>query len=327
MHTTTYQIYGYTPSFSPNLAALVIFAVFWVAHMTLSVVYRQAWIGTTFSIACGLETAGYIGRVLSSKADPMADAFNDYLVQIICLTIAPVFFMAGIYFMFAQVTLIYGPAFSRVRPWTYSRVFIVLDVVCLVLQAAGGGIAASADGEKEAQHGTNIMVGGLALQVAVTTIFFILCADFAILARKATKAHSASGTPFPPDMFPEKFAYIRDHKFVWYIIYGNLLAVIFVYTRSIYRVAELSEGWSGFLMNHENYFLVLDALMVGLGVFCTLVFYSSIIVGRIPITREFKIIQEQCLEVKAKGDDLDMSSEQPYAYKDDQKISSADINA
>jgi hypothetical protein len=37
-------------------------------------------------------------------------------------------------------------------------------------------------------------------------------------------------------------------------------AIVMIYIRSIYRTIELSQGWTGYLITHELYFIVLDAV-------------------------------------------------------------------
>jgi hypothetical protein len=58
--------------------------------------------------------------------------------------------------------------------------------VSLILQGAGGGIAATAASEDHSQInlGTNIMIGGLSFQVFSLLLFMILCVDFALRIRK-----------------------------------------------------------------------------------------------------------------------------------------------
>ncbi|OZJ01408.1 hypothetical protein BZG36_05660, partial [Bifiguratus adelaidae] len=52
--------------------------------------------------------------------------------------------MAGIYYMLAKFTVIYGGQFSKLKPMTYSTIFILFDLISIVLQAIGGGMAAVA---------------------------------------------------------------------------------------------------------------------------------------------------------------------------------------
>jgi len=58
--------------------------------------------------------------------------------------------------------------------------------VSLILQGAGGGIAATAGPRDLSQInlGTNIMIAGLSFQVFSLLLFMVLCADFALRIRK-----------------------------------------------------------------------------------------------------------------------------------------------
>jgi hypothetical protein len=124
-----------------------------------------------------LEILGYIGRIMISHNDFSSGAFYIY---IICLTIGPAFLSASIYLCLARIIGIYGQHLSRFKPKTYTKIFITADFISLLLQAAGGGTAASTNaGSSANQAGIDIMIAGLAFQVVSLTIFMSLCADFA----------------------------------------------------------------------------------------------------------------------------------------------------
>jgi hypothetical protein len=61
------------------------------------------------------------------------------------------------------------------------------DLLSLVLQAAGGAITSIADADQQdlAQTGVNIMIAGLASQVASLVLFMVLCFDFAWRVKKS----------------------------------------------------------------------------------------------------------------------------------------------
>ncbi|CCH41871.1 Sphingoid long-chain base transporter [Wickerhamomyces ciferrii] len=54
------------------------------------------------------------------------------------------------------------------------------------------------------------------------------------------------------------------------------LSVLFVYIRCVYRLIELIQGWSGYLITHEIYMFFLDALMIALATFVLLIFHPGI---------------------------------------------------
>ncbi|KAI1770818.1 hypothetical protein F4818DRAFT_446001 [Hypoxylon cercidicola] len=57
-----------------------------------------------------------------------------------------------------------------------------------------------------------------------------------------------------------KFGIPKEYNKVLVALFISLAAI---YARSVFRTVELIEGWSGYLMEHEAYFIALDgALMV-----------------------------------------------------------------
>lgn len=70
---------------------------------------------------------------------------NNFLIYLVCVTIAPAFLTAGIYLCLARIVTVYGAQFSRFRPRTYTLIFCTFDFFSLVLQGLGGGIASTAN--------------------------------------------------------------------------------------------------------------------------------------------------------------------------------------
>lgn len=98
--------------------------------------------------------------------------------QIICITIAPVFFTAALYLTLSRVITHYGVYNSRLSPKAYTIGFVASDFLALVLQSAGGAVAETANDRTTSKAGTNVMVGGLAFQVASLIVFCVLAAEF-----------------------------------------------------------------------------------------------------------------------------------------------------
>lgn len=106
---------------------------------------------------------------------------------LIPLTIAPAFFTAAIYICLGKIVIIYGETISRLRPRTYTIIFVTCDVIALILQAAGGAITSIADDDQQdlRDTGVNIMIAGLAFQVASLTLFIVMASEFALRVRKS----------------------------------------------------------------------------------------------------------------------------------------------
>jgi hypothetical protein len=130
----------------------------------------------------------------SVKSETLLTSCQRYLV---CLTIAPAFLSASIYVCFCRIILLNNASLSRIKPKYYSGIFITSDLVCLILQAAGGALTSTSSGnsasaESMRQTGINVMIAGLALQV-VSLIAFILCAsDYIWCCYKQNKASRGS---------------------------------------------------------------------------------------------------------------------------------------
>lgn len=58
------------------------------------------------------------------------------------LILGPAFFSAWAYTILGYCIITLGPAFSLLKPKAYIAIFVTADIVCLILQAIGGGMAA-----------------------------------------------------------------------------------------------------------------------------------------------------------------------------------------
>jgi hypothetical protein len=130
--------------------------------------------------------------------------------------------------------------------------------VSLLLQAAGGGIASSATHtNKSPTVGDNIMVTGLAFQVFTLGIFIILCVDFALRTYRRYKSMGEEALDQNP-----LFIKLR-HSWVFKGFLAALtLATICIFWRSVYRVVELAEGWTGHLIRQQWLFVGFEGVMV-----------------------------------------------------------------
>ncbi|KAH8775942.1 RTA1 like protein-domain-containing protein [Hyaloscypha finlandica] len=171
-----YANVDYVPNAGSNFLFAVIFAFFLLTQLVFWVWRRTH--SFSFAISCGLilEILGYLARVIMKH-----NMFSQtpFLIQIICLTLAPVFFTAGIYLTLSRVIMHYGPQHSRLTPKTYTITFICSDFIALVLQSAGGGIADQGSLSASTRNGgVHLMVAGLPFQVLSILIFMDLCAEF-----------------------------------------------------------------------------------------------------------------------------------------------------
>lgn len=252
----------------PNVPANAFFAAFFAICMVVNIGFAikgRTW-GHLGGMVGGLalEILGYIGRIMIHNNDFTSTPFYLYIIG---LTIGPAFLSASIYLCLARIVGVYGQHLSRFRPKTYTKIFIGCDFFSLVLQAAGGGMAASASDNASAQNGINIMIAGLAFQVVSLTVFMALCADFAFTLSKSK------------ELLEPQFRTLRASGKFKAFLASLCVATITIYVRSIFRVAELKEGFGSKLANDEITFMVLEATMITIAVISLTALHPTVVFG------------------------------------------------
>jgi hypothetical protein len=153
----------------------------------------------------------------------------------------------------------------------YPKIFITCDIFSLVLQSTGGGMASSAThNNRDPTPGNNIMIAGLAFQVVTLVLFMILATDFAI---KTWLRVSRMGKEEALD--PKHAALRSSFKFRAFL-FALAFATLCIFTRSVYRVAELSQGWQGHLIKTQKYFIGLEGAIVAAGILSLNAFHPGI---------------------------------------------------
>lgn len=190
-------------------------------------------------------------------------------MQITTLIIAPTFLAAGLYVVLGQLIRLLGRESSLISPRVYLFVFCSCDLISLILQAIGGGLASVQSGKLNGntKPGTNLMVGGIAFQLGTLSVFLLLVFDF--LRRTRTLA------------MPLNYKKVIAALFI---------AFAMIYIRGIYRTVELAQGWTGFLITHEGFFLGLDASVMVVAVWIFLVFDPAVLLPDAPLTAAATVV-------------------------------------
>ncbi|KAM4057115.1 RTA1 like protein [Hirsutella rhossiliensis] len=233
-----WSIYGYQPSLGANATFLVMFAILGLVHTYLGVRWRSWGFMSGMIVGCLCEIIGYAGRIILFN-NPFS--FGGFMVQIITLAIAPVFYTAAIYVTLSKAIVFFAPDLSRFKPQLFIWIFIPFDVVCLILQAVGGAMSTRSGGQDQA--GVNISMAGLALQVIILTAFVACFGDY-------------------------MFRYWRSGRYVgfgWRIkgfFLGLTSSILLILARCAYRVAELRDGYHGELIKEEVPFVILEGVLI-----------------------------------------------------------------
>jgi len=219
---------GYLPNKGINIFFAAAFGVAMVVCFAVGV-KKRTWSYMAFITAgCALELAGYAARVPLHDNPWNSSAFQ---TQIVAIILGPTLICISIYLTLKHVCLSLNPALSRIRPTLYPWIFVPGDVTCLLVQAIGGSIAASAGGASKApnpkllQNGNRAIIAGIVLQVVVLAFFGLSGLDYYLRVKKWVNT---------PEANPEAVALWRNRRFR---IFASAVGVAYslILIRCIYR--------------------------------------------------------------------------------------------
>lgn len=139
------------------------------------------------------------------------------------------------------------------------------------MQATGGGISSvRTHHHKDTKLGDNIMIAGLVFQVFTMLVFECLALDFAVRTFRSRRQPSSLAT------LESANAILRKTWIFKGFLAALTLSTLCIFTRCVFRVAELSDGWSGHLMKKQNYFIGLEGCVVLVAVFMLNMFHPGL---------------------------------------------------
>ncbi|KAK1996711.1 RTA1 like protein [Colletotrichum falcatum] len=252
----------YRPSVAGNALFLAIMALIAACQVYLGTRHKTKGFMVTICLGLLTEVVGYVARVLLNGNPFSRDYFLWYLIT---LTIGPVFIAAAIYLTLGRIVVVHGASVSRIKPRSYTTFFLGCDIVSLVVQAVGGGIAASTplDNPDMIDVGTNILVAGLSIQVACLFAFSACSLEFLWRVRKRPEMRN-----------PEFTDLVSSRRFKMFLI-ALFGATACLFVRTVFRSVELSEGFGGKLANQEVEFMVLDGVMIILACLCLSIWHPG----------------------------------------------------
>ncbi|RYC77584.1 hypothetical protein BFJ63_vAg19542 [Fusarium oxysporum f. sp. narcissi] len=123
-----------------------------------------------------------------------------------------------------------------------TKIFVIGDVLSFLFQGGGGGYQSS--GSLEAlDNGAKVIIVGLFIQL----IFFGLFIVIAVAFNRSVNMSPTGRSHVVP---------WKKHMYVLYV--GSLLIMI----RSVFRAVEYLQGFDGYLLKHEIYLYIFDAVLM-----------------------------------------------------------------
>ncbi|KAI0692285.1 RTA1 like protein-domain-containing protein [Cytidiella melzeri] len=259
--------YHYIPTQGVTLTFLILYGISTALHLSQAIWFKIWWLIPTAVLAGIGETIGWVGRYWSSRNFLDSDAF---LMQITTTIISPTPLLAANFIIFAQLTSVLGTQYSRLSPRWYARIFLTSDIIALVVQALGGGLASSTNSQSTTNLGANIALAGIVFQLASLIVFSALMAEFFVRFWNHRPLRDVASNSY------------RGHQ--WNLklklaTFGLAFSSTLLFIRGVYRTIELADGWFGRIIATQVYYNVLDGAMVTLAMYTLNIFHPGILLA------------------------------------------------
>ena len=203
---------------------------------------RSLYIGPFADGLRAAEVFGYYGRAWSND-DP--NELGPWILQNFLILSAAPLIAATIYMTLGRlVTALDAEEHSIISPRWLAKIYVLIDVVCLGTQIAGTVLPASGDATV-IETSRKLILGGLIAQL-VALSFFVFMTWF------SRRGISRS-----------KHMEMMDGSLNWEGHFRALEAVVaFIILRSLVRTVEYAQGEDGYVLSHEVFIYLFDALLM-----------------------------------------------------------------
>ncbi|CAK3992425.1 parasitic phase-specific psp-1 [Lecanosticta acicola] len=276
------SFYNYRIDLGANIAFLVCFSILLLVYLVIWITKRRCHLfAVAMILGLVIEIVGYASRIWSYYNQWVENA---YLIQLICITLAPALFSAGIYLCLAWIAIIYGGENSRIKPIKYTVIFIPCDAASLLLQMIGGIIAAIGLDELSLtllDQGTYILTAGLAWQVFTLFCFLALCVDLGLRIRRRRRK---LGDQAALSQDPRAITTRSSQLFLGFQLAIGLASIL-IFWRCVFRLVELNNGFSGPVTFKQGLFIGFEGVLVLVAAAVLAIMHPAICMGE-AITKE-----------------------------------------
>ncbi|KAM0412858.1 hypothetical protein ACHAPD_007906 [Fusarium lateritium] len=188
-----------------------------------------------------------LGYGIRAGAHNRTNKIMPYATQNMFILVAPALFAASIYMILGRIIRgLNADRHSLLKPTKLTRTFVLGDVLSFMVQGGGAGMSAIQN-TTMAKWAERLVIIGLVIQIV---IFGIFCVVSVVFHRRMSRTPTAEsiGTLIP-----------------WESTLHMLYAVSFlIMVRSIFRVIEYAQGYTGYALSHEWTLYVFDTLLMWL---------------------------------------------------------------
>ncbi|OHF00539.1 RTA1 domain-containing protein [Colletotrichum orchidophilum] len=236
--------YAFDPSFEGNTVFAVLFGLSFVAHIAQAIMYRKrfCWV---LCVGASWELTAFILRSLGAR-DQQRIGYQ--IGGQLLFLLAPLWINAFAYMLSARLVYFVLPdqKVFRLRATALTKIFVTMDVVCFLVQGAGGSMMSNTEATSDdpiLRAGKQVYMTGCGLQLAFIVVFCGLMGRFYVKMRQAQR-------------FDLNLKRIRAMVLVMFVV------LVLIIIRIIFRLAEFGPGanMNNPILTNENYAFGLDAL-------------------------------------------------------------------
>ncbi|KAJ7459806.1 RTA1 like protein-domain-containing protein [Mycena latifolia] len=247
---------GFVPKKAPAFIALIMFGISAIlSWIQFFIVTPRRPFMLTLTIGLTAMAAGFVLRILYSNP-PFT--LGKYIAMTMFILLSPCAYLATDYMLLARLAATFDPEVSDrsllIRSSRIVKIFVWSDFLTFFLQSSGGGLTATKNANL-ASLGNKIVMVGLILQ-AVSFLFFtwvLIVFGYRVRTRFPAAWSQRNRRPFR--LFSRRP--IDDWRILFYVM---CITCVGIFVRSVFRIAEFSQGYGGYIASHEGYFYLFDAL-------------------------------------------------------------------
>ncbi|KIM74982.1 hypothetical protein PILCRDRAFT_827692 [Piloderma croceum F 1598] len=243
--------FNYEPS---KVAAGITGGLYLLAGLALftRLIKAKSWWGLCLPIASLITCSGFFVRI---ALDSSPNSVGVFTVEQLFIIVTPAAFLAFNYILYGRfIVNCVDPKYSLIRPNRVARLFVCSDIITFLVQGGGGGLETS-NNRTTGKIGVRILLVGLVLQLISYACFVVILVH---THHKIVKDARTNGLePW--------------WKLIWLLYFSSVCILI----RGIYRTAEFAQGQGGYLVTHEIYFYLLDALPLLLAISIYIPFWPA----------------------------------------------------